>query len=68
MTQKQIQVGIVGASAQKSWAHLLLVPAILEPLAEKSSRCLRMWGCSTSSRYLNRFAPTLPRLAAILTP
>jgi predicted dehydrogenase len=28
MTQKQIQVGIVGASAQKSWAHLSHVPAI----------------------------------------
>jgi hypothetical protein len=28
MTQKQIQVGIVGASAQKSWAHVSHVPAI----------------------------------------
>ena len=28
MTQKQIQVGIVGASAQKNWAHLSHVPAI----------------------------------------
>ena len=28
MTQKQIQVGIVGASAQKSWAHISHVPAI----------------------------------------
>lgn len=28
MTQKQIQVGILGASAQKSWAHLSHVPAI----------------------------------------
>jgi predicted dehydrogenase len=28
MTQKQIQVGIVGASVQKSWAHLSHVPAI----------------------------------------
>src|ERR1700758_5004259 len=28
MTQKQIHVGIVGASAQKSWAHLSHVPAI----------------------------------------
>ena len=28
MAQKQIQVGIVGASAQKSWAHLSHIPAI----------------------------------------
>jgi predicted dehydrogenase len=28
MTQKQIQVGIVGASAQKSWAHVSHIPAI----------------------------------------
>jgi predicted dehydrogenase len=28
MTQKLIQVGIVGASAQKSWAHVSHVPAI----------------------------------------
>ena len=28
MAQKQIQVGIVGASAQKSWAHVSHVPAI----------------------------------------
>ena len=28
MTQKHIQVGIVGASAQKSWAHVSQVPAI----------------------------------------
>ena len=28
MTQKQIQVGIVGASAQKSWANISHVPAI----------------------------------------
>jgi predicted dehydrogenase len=28
MTQRQIQVGIVGASAQRSWAHLSHVPAI----------------------------------------
>jgi predicted dehydrogenase len=28
MTQKQIQVGIVSASAQKSWAHVSPVPAI----------------------------------------
>ena len=28
MTQKQIQVGIVGASAQKNWAHLSHIPAI----------------------------------------
>jgi predicted dehydrogenase len=28
MTEKQIRVGIVGASAQKSWAHLSHVPAI----------------------------------------
>ena len=28
MTQKQIQVGIVGASAQKNWAHVSHVPAI----------------------------------------
>ena len=28
MTQRQIQVGIVGASAQKSWAHVSHVPAI----------------------------------------
>jgi predicted dehydrogenase len=28
MIQKQIQVGIVGASAQKSWAHVSHVPAI----------------------------------------
>jgi predicted dehydrogenase len=28
VTQKQIQVGIVGASAQKSWAQISHVPAI----------------------------------------
>src|SRR5579859_7608099 len=28
MTQKQIQVGIVGASAQRSWAHLSHIPAV----------------------------------------
>lgn len=28
MNQKQIQVGIVGAGAQKRWAHLSHIPAI----------------------------------------
>ena len=31
MTQRQIQVGIVGASAQKSWAQVSHVPSINGP-------------------------------------